>query len=155
MEMPKPAAEHARLAQFAGEWNGEEVMQPSPWDPKGGTAKSRLSARMALNGFYLISDYEQQRGGEVNFRGHGVYGWDPRGRCYTMHWFDSSGIEHGAPSLGTWEGNVLILQHETTHMGFSRYVYEVVGDGQYTMKLQISQDGKTWTTFLEGTYTRK
>lgn len=155
MDMPKPAAEHARLAQFAGDWEGEEKIHPSRFDPNPGAAKSRVSARMALGGFYLISDYAQQRGGGVNFQGHGVFGWDPRGRCYTMHWFDSSGIEHGAPSLGTWEGNALILQHETTHMGFSRYVYEIVRDGEYTMKLQVSQDGKNWQTFLEGRYRRQ
>lgn len=154
MEMPKPGAEHARLAKLAGEWIGEEIIHPSRFDPKGGTAKGRMSARMDLGGFYLIADYQQERGAGVNFRGHGVFGWDPRGRCYTMHWFDSSGVEHGAPSLGTWEGNMLTLQHETTHMGFSRYLYEV-GDGEYTMKLQISQDGRNWTTFLNGKYLRK
>jgi hypothetical protein len=108
---------------------------------------------MDLGGFYLISDYEQERSGSANFRGHGVFGWDPRGRCYTLHWFDSSGTEHGAPSLGTWTGNTLSLQHETTHMGFSRYVYEV-GEGEYVMRIEFSADGKAWTPFLEGKYRR-
>lgn len=153
MEILKPTEEHRQLARLAGNWIGEEVMHPSPWDPKGGKAAGRMKARMDLGGFYLISDYEQERNGAVGFRGHGVIGWDPRGRCYTMHWFDSSGIEHGAPALGTWEDDKLVLQHEMTQFGYSRYVYEV-GDGEYRLLLQNSRDGKQWATFLEGAYRR-
>ena len=50
-----PLAEHTRLAAFAGEWNGEEVVFPSRW-MEGGQATSRTVARMDLNGFYLIQD---------------------------------------------------------------------------------------------------
>jgi hypothetical protein len=70
-----------------------------------------------------------------------------------MHWFDSSGVEHGAPHLGTWEGNALALQHETSHMGHSRQVYEF-GEGQYRFMLQASTDGRDWTTVMEGLYRR-
>jgi len=138
---------------LAGTWLGEEHMPPSPFDPQGSTAVGRMSARMALDGFYLIADYEQERGGQVNFRGHGVYGWDARGQCYTMHWFDSIGIEHDAPGLGTWDGDTLMLVHETRHTGSSRYVY-TVGDGIYALRLEHSPDGKQWLTILEGRYRR-
>lgn len=154
MEMPKPTAEHKRMEQLAGNWVGEETIHPSPWDPKGGKAVGRVRARVELGGFHLITEYEQERGGAVNFRGHGVLSYDPRGRCYTMHWFDSIGMEHGAPALGTWEGNTLTVQHEMPHVAHSRHVYEVLGDGQYRMKLQSSRDGREWQTFLEGVYRR-
>jgi hypothetical protein len=153
MEMPKPGLEHERLARLAGDWVGEERLLPSLWDPAGGTAVGRLNARIALDGFYLISDYEQERNGSVNFRGHGVYGWDVRGQCYTMHWFDSTGIEHDAPGLGSWEADTLTLVHETRHTGSTRYVYEV-GDGSYRLRLEHSVDGKQWSTFMEGSYRR-
>ena len=45
-----PLAEHTRLAAFAGEWNGEEVVFPSRWT-EGGTATSHVVAHMDLNGF--------------------------------------------------------------------------------------------------------
>jgi uncharacterized protein DUF1579 len=152
-EMPRPTGEHERLQALAGSWVGQERLLPSPFDPVGGTAVGRMQARMALDGFYLIADYEQERNGQVNFRGHAVYGWDPRGRCYTMHWFDSIGIEHDAPGLGSWEADTLSLVHETRHTGSSRYTY-VVGDGEYQMQLEHAPDGKTWTTILEGRYER-
>jgi hypothetical protein len=153
MEMPKPTAEHQRLAKLAGNWVGEETIFPSQWAPSGGKATARIQARMDLDGFYLIADYQHEKDGGVHLRGHGVYGWDARGRCYTLHWFDSSGIEHGAPSLGTWEGDTLTLQHEMKPFGHSRYVYQV-GEGQYRMRLENSPDGKQWTPFLEGVYRR-
>jgi hypothetical protein len=153
MDMPKPTQEHHRLARLAGRWVGEETLHPSPWDPKGGKAKGRMRARMALGGFHLIMDYEQERDGRMTFEGHGVLGWDPRGKCYALHWFDSSGIEHGAPSLGSWEGPTLSVQHETTDAGHSRQVYEIDED-EYRFKLQHSADGREWKTFLEGNYRR-
>ena len=70
MEMPQPSAEHSRLERLAGDWEGEEIMHPSKWAPEGATAVGRLKNRLALNGFALISDYEQERDGVVTFTGH-------------------------------------------------------------------------------------
>lgn len=87
---------------------------------------------MGLDGFFLLTDYEEERGGQVAFRGHGVYGWDQREQCYTMHWFDSMG--DGAPTLarGQWEGA-----------------------DRYQFRLEHSSDGKEWRPMMEGTYTRQ
>ena len=38
-----PLAEHTRLAAFAGEWNGEEVVFPSRWTEGGSTPFLLLS----------------------------------------------------------------------------------------------------------------
>jgi uncharacterized protein DUF1579 len=154
-EMPVPGPPHERLAQLVGEWSGEEVLHPSQWDPDGGTAAGRYSFRMGLDGFYLLADAEQERAGSVNYRGHGVFGWDARGRCYTMRWFDSTGIDPGQPALGSWEDAGLTLVHETTYLGSSRYTF-AVADGRLRVRIENSADGGsgTWRTFLEGTYTR-
>jgi hypothetical protein len=53
MEMPKPSDGHRRLERLAGRWEGEEKMEPSPWDPQGGTALGCVT-------------------------GHGVYTYDPK-----------------------------------------------------------------------------
>src|SRR5436305_10362200 len=55
---PKPLEEHRKLAAFAGEWTGEEVVYPSRW-VAGGPAASRVSARIDLNGFYLVQGTRQ------------------------------------------------------------------------------------------------
>src|SRR3954466_12112930 len=64
-----PLPEHARVAAFAGEWNGEEVVFASRWT-EGGTATSRVVAHMDLNGFYLIQDSVQTRDGKQSFATH-------------------------------------------------------------------------------------
>ena len=40
---PMPLEEHRKLAAFAGEWNGEEVVYPSRWNA-GGPATSHVMA---------------------------------------------------------------------------------------------------------------
>ena len=66
---------------------------------------------------------------------------------------DAAGIEHGAPALGTWENDTLVLQYELTQFGFSRQIYTVAA-GEYLLTLQNSREGKEWSTFLEGRYQR-
>ncbi|HET6372248.1 MAG TPA: DUF1579 domain-containing protein, partial [Candidatus Polarisedimenticolia bacterium] len=68
MEMPRPDENHKKLGALAGSWVGEEKMFPSPWDAAGGTATARLQSRLDLDGFFLISEYVQERGGQVTFR---------------------------------------------------------------------------------------
>jgi hypothetical protein len=151
MEMPKPAAEHQRLAQLAGVWVGEETMHPSPFAPTGGVASGHWQNRMALAGSHLIADYEQERGGVVSFQGHAVFGYDGRQR-YSMHWFDSSGLG-GSASTGTWQGNLLLLQLESP-LGHSRYAFELVAADCFRFRIDNSADGQSWATFLEGEYHR-
>ena len=72
---PTPLAEHRKLAAFAGEWNGEETVHPSRW-VAGGPATSHITARIDLNGFYLIQDTRQMREGKETFATHGVFTYD-------------------------------------------------------------------------------
>lgn len=76
MEMPRPTEAHRRLHALAGDWTGTEKMHPSPWDPQGGTAEGRVQNRVALDGFAIVQQYEQRRGGQISFSGHGVFSWD-------------------------------------------------------------------------------
>jgi hypothetical protein len=153
MEMPKPNEHHGKLQALAGNWTGEELIHPSPWDPRGGAATSRVDSRLDLDGFFLISDYVEERAGQVVYRGHGVYGWDPSQMCYTMHWFDSMGSGTPAPSLGRWDGNRLVFENRTP-TGHSRYSYVFEGQGRYIFRIENSQDGREWKPIMEGRYTR-
>jgi len=154
MEMPKLLDEHRKLKTLAGNWVGEEKIHPSPWDPRGGHATSRFQARVDLDGFFVVADYVQERGGQAVYRGHGVFGYDQGQKSYTMHWFDSMGGGAPAPVLGKWEGNR--LRFEGSHpMGHSRYTYVFEGGDLYGFTIEGSQDGATWAPFIEGKYTRK
>ena len=154
MEMPRPQKEHEKLKALAGAWIGEERMHPSPWDPAGGPATSTAETRMDLDGFHLITDYVQKRSGQISYRGHGVFGYNTGQKCYEMWWFDSTGMTSPAPAAGKWEGDTLMFEHKTP-MGMSRYIYKLQGAAKYAFEIQNSQDGKEWTTFIDGTYTKK
>jgi hypothetical protein len=152
--MPKPTEQHRKLQALAGTWTGEETMFPSPWDPKGGKATSRVVSRMEVDGFFLINDYVQERGGHPTYRGHGVFGWDGKQKCYTMHWFDAMCAPGAEPAKGTWEGNQLVFQQQSP-MGHGRFTYDFQGEGRHTFRMEQSEDGTKWVTFLESVYTRK
>jgi hypothetical protein len=154
MGMPGPTEQHRKLETFSGTWTGEEKIYPSPWDPDGGPATGRMESRMGLEGFFLITNYTEEREGQVSYRGHGVYGWDPEEQCYTMHWFDGMGSIPKIWAKGRWEGNVLTFQHQHER-GHSRYIYTTQGKDRYHFKIDNSQDGREWATFMEGQYTKK
>jgi hypothetical protein len=152
MDMPKPTADHKRLEKLAGIWKGKETMYPSQWDPKGGEAQATTRSRIALNGFAVVSDYEQMRGGVRTFEGHGVWTWDGHQKQAVMHWFDSMGM--GAEEFrGTWAGEVLTVSSKSP-MGFARLTYDFGKPGVLTTRMEMSQDGKTWSKMFDGTYNR-
>ena len=147
-----PLAEHARLAAFAGEWNGEEVVFPSRW-MEGGSATSRTVARMDLNGFYLIQDSVQTRDGKPSFATHGVFTYDREDRTYKLFWHDSLGYYPPSPASGGWAAKSLVLVRGSLR-GNARHVYEIVDDNTYNMKIQFSPDSEGWNDVLTGVYRR-
>ncbi len=132
---PAPLEEHRRLAAFAGEWTGEEMVYPSRWTA-GGPAVSHVTARIDLNGFYLIQDT-----------------YDREDRLYKLFWHDSLGYYPPSPASGGWTGNTLILVRGSLR-GNARHVYEVIDDDSYSMKIQFSPDAEGWADVLTGVYRR-
>ncbi|MEP7028320.1 MAG: DUF1579 family protein [Candidatus Eisenbacteria bacterium] len=152
METPRPGTEHEKLQVMVGQWTGEELIHPSPMDPVGGAANARVNNRLALSGFIVVQDYEQERAGVVNFRGHAVISYDAARKTHVMDWWDSFGMGRAAFE-GGFEGSKLVLTARSP-MGVSRATYDFPGDDQYSFVLEVSIDGKTWAPFLEGKYTR-
>lgn len=152
MEMPKPSPGHVRLEKLAGRWEGEETMYPSQWDPKGGTAIGRTTSRVALNGFALIGEYEQERNGVITFSGHSVFTFEPEESLYSLHWFDCLGT---APEMftGRFEGDIFTMAHGGPGM-HARMTYDVTDGDHLAMKMEMSQDGTSWKTLFDGRYQR-
>jgi hypothetical protein len=152
--MPQPGPEHQKLHMLAGKWEGEEDLRPSPWGP-GGRAIGRYDMRVAVDGFFVVQDYEEEKDGRVVFRGHGVYGWDANDKVYTWFWVDSMGQMPAGPSRGRWEGDTLTFE-SASPQGRGRYIHRFEGTDKYTFKLENSFDGgATFVTLMEGTYHRK
>jgi hypothetical protein len=152
MKMPTPSAGHRKLEKIAGRWEGEEKMYPSPWDQNGGTAIGRISSRVALNGFALINDYEQERDGEITFSGHGVFTYDPKEDSYTLVWVDCMGAP---PEIfkGKFESDVLKLAHGGPGMHV-RLTYNVSEPDCLTTSMEMSQDGQTRNRFFDARLSR-
>lgn len=154
-EMPKPAPEHQKLvAAFAGTWSAEETIHPSPWDPNGGTRQGRAVSRAAMDGFFVITDYEQVHEGRVAYQGHGVFGYDPKSKRYSMHWFDNMGGVPAQIVWGTWAGDTLTFEAPNPMGGRNRYVYRFTGEGEYEFAILASRDGETWQPFMEARFAR-
>ena len=147
-----PLPEHARLAAFAGEWDGEEVVFPSRWTA-GGLATSHVVARMDLNGFYLIQDSVQTRDGQPIFATHGLFTYDRDDRTYKLFWYDSLGYTPPSPASGGWVGKTLTLVRGSLR-GNARHVYEIINEDSYSLKIQFSPDAEGWADVLTGVYRR-
>ncbi|MDA9547470.1 MULTISPECIES: DUF1579 family protein [unclassified Bradyrhizobium] len=147
-----PLPEHARLAAFAGEWVGEEMVFPSRWTA-GGPATSRTVARMDLNGFYLIQDSVQMRDGKQVFATHGIFTFDRDDRTYKLFWYDSLGYTPPSPASGGWAGKTLTLVRGSLR-GNARHVYEIINEDSYSLKIQFSPDAEGWSDVLTGVYRR-
>lgn len=152
MDMPKPSPGHLLLNKLVGTWEGEETMHPSQWDPEGGVAFGRNHHTLSLNGFAVLTDYEQERDGTVTFTGHGVYTYDPEEDRYTLHWFDGLG---SPPEVfeGGFEGDVLTLAHGGPGM-HARMTYDFSTPGTLQAKMEMSPDGQDWKVLFEATYQR-
>ncbi len=150
-----PTDEHKRLvSMFSGRWSGAEKIHASPWDPAGGVAKATLDVRAACDGFCVVTEYVQKRGGKVSYVGHGVTGYDARNRRYLQHWSDSVGGMPPEAKPGVWDGDALTF-HGAGPMGRTRYVYRFPGANVIEFRIESSPDGNAWSTFIEGRYKRK
>jgi hypothetical protein len=154
MEMPTPEAAHERFRPFVGRWSGSEKLYPSSFLPEGATAQGHFDVRLACDGFFLVSDYREEREGRVEYRGHGVYGYDPKTARYSMYWFDSMGGMYAAPVPGRAEGSSLVYEADTPR-GRARFVHEVTDDGVYHFRLEVAKDGAAFSPVIEGAYTRQ
>lgn len=148
-----PGEEHKRLYALAGEWVGEEQLAASRWSA-GGPATARVSARVDLEGFYLVQDYTEQVDGRTSIQVHAVFAWDEEQRQYLLYWFDSYGFAPQMPGSGQWQGDTLTLTR-TSSRGMARYSYRFENADAYRLKLENSFDsGQSWQPVMEGVYRR-
>ena len=154
--MDAATSPRAKLEALAGSWIGEEeVFSASPWGEPGGVGAARVEARMDLDGAFLITDYQVDRGGRVAFRGHGIHGWDDERGRYTMYWFDSLSPGLVTPALGQWDGDTLTFEQSGPGNVRARFVYTFEGRDRYHFRMEHSRGGVGWTTTMEGTYRRR
>lgn len=138
---------HGSLTRLAGEWSGEERLA------EGGTARGHISARVALAGFAVISDYEQEIDDKVAYSGHGIWTVEQRTDECVLHWIDSLGM--GLETFrGMWNGNVLeVVARNPT--GYARLTYDLSAPDLLRVRMESSEDSREWRPMFEGTYRRR
>jgi hypothetical protein len=153
--MPTPSLTegHKNLEKFVGNWAGEEKIYPSQWDPEGGTAIGRVQNRLALHGFAVIQDYEQQHNNSNDMRGHGVIVWNQEERNYEFHWFNSMGTP-ATVFRGQFEAGIFTLTNQNPNF-LSRCIFDFRDPDTYLFELDTSPDGAEWTPFLKGKYKKQ
>ena len=85
----------------------------------------------------------------------GVMGYDPESKMYTYQEFDSTGetfMAKGSVSGDTWTWNSESMMGGK--MMKTRVMIKEVSKTEYNFKMESSQDGKTWATGFESTFTK-
>ena len=156
MELPKPGEPHRKLKKFAGKWIGEETLRPAgPWKPPGERAEATFDFREGIDGFFLLADYDERIEGKPGIRGHGILGWDPKEKSYTLHWFDNFGNPPAKPGRGQWKGDTLAFEHDLGGQHRGRTIFELDGRDALNFRVEMSDDGKKWDRAVDGKYRRR
>lgn len=154
MDIPPLSEHHQKLAKLTGSWQGTEKMPPSEWVPQGAACEVTTTSRLDLNGFVVITDYQQSNAGETTYAGHGVYSIDRDTNGLLLHWFDSM----GSPAelfFGQWHDDVLVLESKNSVGHNMRLTHDYSIAGSLSSSGEMSQDGNSWVPMFQGTYTRQ
>ena len=153
-ETPKPAPELKKLDYFVGTWTAEGDMKRGPMGP-GGKFTGTNHVQWMDGAFFLVTHSEfngaMGKGTETAYMGY-----DSNDKIYTYDSFNSLGEADHAK--GNVDGDTWIWQSET-RMGpqtiKGRLTIKVLSATAYNFKFEISPDGTTWNTVLEGKDTKK
>lgn len=154
MEPPKPAPELKKLDYFAGTWAAKGDVKPGPMG-LGGKFTGTNHVQWMNGGFFLVTHSEFNgalgKGTETAYMGY-----DSNDKMYTYDSFNTLGEADHAK--GNVDGDTWTWQSETrigpqTMKG--RLTITVISATAYNFKFEMSSDGTTWNTVLEGKDTKK
>lgn len=152
---PPPAPELKKLDMFTGSWIAEGTMSPGPGFP--GRKFAINSNAEWMEGNYFVVEH-----GDFDFGAVGkgkeltIMGYDPDRKVYTYTAFNSLG--QAETSTGTVDGDTWTWSSDEHFGGMTmkgRFTMKVLSPTSYTMKFELSQDGKDWNTAMEGKATKK
>jgi hypothetical protein len=154
METPKPAPQLKKLDYFVGTWASESEIKPGPMG-SGGKFTGTNHVQWMDGAFFLVTHSEfdgaMGKGTETAYMGY-----DSSDKMYTYDSFNTLGEADHAK--GNVDGDTWTWQSETrvgaqTMKG--RLTIKVLSATAYNFKFEMSPDGATWNTVLEGKDTKK
>jgi len=153
MPIPKPAPELKNVDYFAGTWKMEGTMKPGPMGPGGAMTETETNKWMDGN-FFLVcnSDFKSSMGDGT---GISMIGYDSDKKVYTYDEYNSMGeAEH---STGTLDGSTWTWTSDEHMNGMTmhgRFIIKELSPTSYTFNFDMSQDGTTWNTVMDGKATK-
>ena len=148
---PTPA--HQRLSYFVGHWKTEGVVHAGPFSP-GGAFSSDDHAEWMDGEFFVVtraaSTTPQGRQFQLS-----VLGYDAQQQVYTFSAFNNAGVRTTA--TGTVDGDTWTWVSADTIGGQTirlRHTITMASPSAYTFRFDLSTDGATWSTFIDGKTTK-
>jgi hypothetical protein len=157
-QMPsKPGAEVKKIEYFLGTWTTEGMIAPGPWGA-GGKFSSTDTTEWMPGGFFLVGHNNFKMPVEIGGEGTATsfMGYDAEANQYTFDEFNSQGRRE--TSKGTLSGDTWTWTSSQVYAGQDikqKLTIKTLTPASYNMKFEISMDGTTWTTFMDGKSTKK
>lgn len=150
---PKPTPEHQKLSRFVGKWSGNGEMKAGPMGP-GGKSSWTESCEWFAGNFHVVCKSDGT-GPSGAMKGLGIIGYDAERKQYYYYGVSNDGM--GEVAYGTLQGKTWTFSSESRMAGkvyHGRFVIEETSDSSQKFKWDMSEDGKTWNTMMEGTSTK-
>jgi hypothetical protein len=154
---PKPGAEVKKLDYFIGTWSTEGTVAQGPWGAGGKFSSTDTSEWMAGN-FFVSGHSDFKMPPEVGGEGKevSIMGYDTDQNVYTYDGYNSQGRHE--TSKGSVTGDTWTFTSSANYGGQEikqKMTMKILTPTSYSMKFEISIDGTTWMTFMEGKATKK
>ncbi len=154
MEMPKPSAEVKKLGYFVGTWKNEGEMKQNPFGVPSGHFTSTDKCEWFTGGWHVVC-HSSGKGPSGAMHGLGILAYNSNEKAYTYYGIDNMGFAE--ESKGTADGNNWAYTADEKIGGKTyhrRYSVDASSPDSYTYKYETSEDGKTWTSVMEGKATK-
>ncbi len=149
--MPKPTAEHEKLAFFVGEWTLEGDMKETPMGP-GGKLAAKDSCKW-FEGKFAVVCTSTGTSPMGPTKGLGILGYSPEEKAYTYYGVDNSGQAQMTVPRGSRDGSTWTFIDESRMGGKlvkSRYVVKETSSSSYHFKWEAQGEDGKWSTIAEG-----
>jgi hypothetical protein len=153
----KPGPEVKKLDYFVGSWTTDATIAPGPWGA-GGKFTSTDTTEWMEGSFFVVTHSNFKMPPELGGDGKemSVMGYDTQQNMYLSEGFNSQGNHES--SKGTVSGDTWTWTSEANYGGQDikqKMTIKVLSPTSFTLKFEVSTDGTTWTTFMEGKATKK
>jgi hypothetical protein len=152
-----PGPEVKKLEYFVGTWTTEGTIAQGPWGSGGKFTGSGTTEWLPGN-FFVKSDTESKMPAELGGDNKAVMimGYDTQQSTYTSDRYSSMG-QHES-SKGSLSGDTWTWTNSSNYGGMEiqgKMTIKTLSPTSYTIKYEVSMDGKNWMPFLEGKSTKK